>query len=120
MAAVHKGGGGGGGVGGGALTNTVYAHQRPEPAIHQTHAGTNGSCPEQEPLLTAGVGVGRFEDEERLQWEPLLANDAGATKSKGHQPKFEAFTMTGEYIINISRTQQSLIPKQQKKVSDEI
>ncbi|KRT83321.1 Pleckstrin homology domain containing protein [Oryctes borbonicus] len=127
MAAVHKGGGGGGGGGnigsGGALTNTVYAHQRPEPAIHQTHAGTNGSCPEQEPLLSSSGGGGGnvgsgnrlLDDEERLQWEPLLANNE--QKPKG-QPKFEAFTMTGEYIINISRTQQSLLPKQQKKVDN--
>ncbi|KAI4460341.1 guanyl-nucleotide exchange factor [Holotrichia oblita] len=122
MAAVHKGGGGGGGGGGGALTNTVYAHQRPEPAIHQaSHAGTNGSYSEQEPLLSSSSGGSNsnrllVDDEERLQWEPLLANSPDQ-KAKG-QPKFEAFTMTGEYIINISRTQQSLIPKQQKKADN--
>lgn len=122
MAAVHKGGGGGGLGNSTALTNTVYAHQRPEPAIHQaSHAGTNGSYPEQEPLLSSSSGGSNnrlvvVDDEERLQWEPLLANNSPDQKAKG-QPKFEAFTMTGEYIINISRTQQSLIPKQQKKVS---
>ncbi|KAK9688012.1 PDZ domain [Popillia japonica] len=123
MAAVHKGGGGGGLGNSTALTNTVYAHQRPEPAIHQaSHAGTNGSYPEQEPLLSSSSGGSNnrlvvVDDEERLQWEPLLANNSPDQKAKG-QPKFEAFTMTGEYIINISRTQQSLIPKQQKKADN--
>nr|XP_022909229.1 exchange factor for Arf-6 isoform X2 [Onthophagus taurus] len=121
MAAVHKGGA--------ALTSTVYSHVRPEstpPRLHHA-GGTNGSCPEQEPLLGGGGGhhqlhLNNDEDDQRLQWEPL--GPQGTTphdnrSSKGQQqPKFEAFTMTGEYIINISRTQQSLLPKQQKKVDN--
>lgn len=93
-----------------AQTNTVYSHPRPEPAVHQAHIGTNGSCGEQEPLLTD-----KFEEGERLQWEPLSSNEK-FTKPKG-PPKFEAFMMTGEHILNISRMPQTnLLPKQQKKV----
>lgn len=99
MAAVHKS----------AHTNTVYSHNRPEPAVHQSHVNTNGSCPEQEPLLSNCL-----EDENRLQWEPLSTGKNA--KQKVEPPKFEAFTMTGEYIINISRPHQSIVPKQQKKV----
>lgn len=103
MAAVHSKG---------AHTNTVFSHQRPEVASHQqTHARTNGSCPEQDPLL-----CDNFEEEERLQWEPL-SNDK-FNKPKG-RPKFEAFMMTGEHILNVSRMPQqtSFLPKQQKKVN---
>ncbi|XP_063907205.1 PH and SEC7 domain-containing protein-like isoform X5 [Zophobas morio] len=81
---------------------------RPGPAVHQSHVRTNGSCPEQEPLLEHDN-----EENERLQWEPLAATE----KTKG-KPKFEAYMMTGEHILNISRMPQtaSIIPKQQKKV----
>lgn len=92
-----------------AITTTVSSHPRPEPAIHQSR--TNGSCPEKEPLL-----ADHFEEQERLQWEPLGTNE-NFSKSKG-PPKFEAYMMTGEHILNISRVPQtSLIPKQQKKVN---
>lgn len=95
----------------GAHTHTVYSHQRPEPTTHQqtNNSRTNGSCPEQEPLLSD-----KFEEEERLQWEPLSSDKF--SKSKG-QPKFEAYMMTGEHILNISRMPQTnFVPKQQKKV----
>lgn len=89
----------------------MSSHPRPEPAIHQSHGRANGSCQEKEPLLQD-----HFEEQERLQWEPL-GNNENFTKTKG-VPKFEAYMMTGEHILNISRVPQtSLIPKQQKKVS---
>lgn len=94
----------------GAVTTTVSSHSRPEPTVHQSHGRTNGSCPEREPLL-----ADHFEEQERLQWEPLSSNE-NFTKPKG-PPKFEAYMMTGEHILNISRMPQtSLLPKQQKKV----
>uniref|UniRef100_A0AAR5P2I4 Uncharacterized protein n=1 Tax=Dendroctonus ponderosae TaxID=77166 RepID=A0AAR5P2I4_DENPD len=79
---------------------------RPEPAVHKSHHGrhlaaTNGRLPpEHEPLLC---------EHERLQGEP--------PPIKSGAPKFEAYMMTGEHILNISRMPQntSIIPKQQKK-----
>lgn len=91
-------------------TTTVFTHQRPEPAVHQSHVRTNGSYNEQQPLLTE-----YREDEERLQWEPLFNNESQTNKR--NTPKFEAFMMTGEHILNISRKPQTnIVPKQQKKV----
>ncbi|KAJ8974742.1 hypothetical protein NQ317_005937 [Molorchus minor] len=96
----------------------VHANSpRPEPAVHKVHnkhgpfLATNGSCAEQEPLLDYHQDT-RNEENERLQWQPLSAND----KAKG-QPKFEAYMMTGEHILNISRMPQTttIVPKQQKK-----
>lgn len=80
---------------------------RPEPAVHKSHHGrplaaTNGRLPpEHEPLLC---------EHERLQAEPPPV--------KSGAPKFEAYMMTGEHILNISRMPQntSIVPKQQKKV----
>lgn len=103
-----------------AVTTTVSSHPRPEPAVHQITSShgrsTNGnSCPEKEPLLGGDTYDQQEQDEERdrLHWEPL----GGYEKPKG-PPKFEAYMMTGEHILNISRMPQtSLIPKQQKKVS---
>lgn len=105
------------------LVNSIATSNRtrPGPGVHQSHVfrhnttlsttlATNGSCPpEQEPLLEHDN-----EENERLQWEPLAAND---NKTKG-KPKFEAYMMTGEHILNISRMPQTttIIPKQQKKV----
>ncbi|KAF5305522.1 hypothetical protein FQA39_LY01613 [Lamprigera yunnana] len=92
----------------GSFTN-VYRNSRPEPAVHQSNVRTNGTCSsEEEALLTD-----HFQEDERLQWEPLSSD---IYKPKG-PPKFEAYMMTGEHILNISRTQQiSLFPKQQKKL----
>jgi hypothetical protein len=94
---------------GGLVNSLGNQRTRPGPAVHQSHVRTNGSCPEQEPLLEHDN-----EENERLQWEPLAATE----KSKG-KPKFEAYMMTGEHILNISRMPQTatIIPKQQKKVS---
>lgn len=93
------------------LTNTVYSHQRPEPAVHQPHVRTNGTCSSEEEGLLAEHN----EEDERLQWEPLSTD---IYKPKG-PPKFEAYMMTGEHILNISRTQQiNLLPKQQKKLDN--
>ncbi|XP_076251087.1 exchange factor for Arf 6 isoform X5 [Rhynchophorus ferrugineus] len=79
---------------------------RPEPGVHRAHHGrhaaTNGRLPpEHEPLLV--------EHHERLQGD--LATP------KGGAPKFEAYMMTGEHILNISRVPQAgtIVPKQQKK-----
>ncbi|XP_008198766.1 PH and SEC7 domain-containing protein isoform X1 [Tribolium castaneum] len=74
---------------------------RPGPLVHQSHV-RNGSCPpEQQSLLSDP------DDNDRLQWEPLAASD----KKPSNKPKFEAYMMTGEHILNISR-----MPKQQKKI----
>lgn len=104
---------------GAAVTTTVSSHPRPEPAVHQVSGGhgrsTNGStCPEKEPLLADHYQQEQEEQRDRLLWEPLGGNE----KPKG-PPKFEAYMMTGEHILNISRMPQtSLIPKQQKKVRE--
>nr|XP_023022688.1 PH and SEC7 domain-containing protein 4 [Leptinotarsa decemlineata] len=100
---------------------------RPEPSIHKTHnhasragaATTNGSYvePEREPLLGNHLQeVQSLEENERLQWQPLAGNE---NKSKG-QPKFEAYMMTGEHILNISRIPpiNTIVPKQQKKMDN--
>ncbi|XP_050297414.1 PH and SEC7 domain-containing protein isoform X2 [Anthonomus grandis grandis] len=86
---------------------------RPEPAVHRSHhhgrhvaaattGAANGRLPptEHEPLLL---------EHERLQGEPPTV--------KTGAPKFEAYMMTGEHILNISRMPQttSIVPKQQKK-----
>ncbi|KAJ8948377.1 hypothetical protein NQ314_008416 [Rhamnusium bicolor] len=84
----------------------INSAPRPEPAVHKAHhqhdrfGTTNGSCAEQEPLLGHHQEVP--EENERLQWQPLAANE----KTKG-QPKFEAYMMTGEHILNISRMPQT-------------
>lgn len=94
-----------------AVTTTVSSHPRPEPAVHQSRSRTNGSCPEKEPLLGD-----HYEEQERLQWEPLGCSE-NYSKAKG-TPKFEAYMMTGEHILNISRVPPgSLLQKQPKKVS---
>ncbi|XP_057331974.1 PH and SEC7 domain-containing protein isoform X3 [Microplitis mediator] len=56
-----------------------------------------------------------FKEEERAQWEPLSGEKF--TKQK-NTPRFEAYMMTGDLMLNLSRTQQSsgLLPKYQKKV----
>ncbi|CAG9823807.1 unnamed protein product [Phaedon cochleariae] len=92
---------------------------RPEPGIHKMHRSayspisTNGSCGEIEPLLSQHTEMQATEENERLQWHPLAAED----KSKS-QPKFEAYMMTGEHILNISRVPQPIVPKQQKKMDN--
>lgn len=98
-----------------ATVTTVSSHPRPEPAVHYGRNTNGNSCPEKEPLLSDNQYYEQQEQEEerdRLLWEPL----GGCEKPKG-PPKFEAYMMTGEHILNISRMPQtSLIPKQQKKV----
>ncbi|XP_069680637.1 PH and SEC7 domain-containing protein isoform X3 [Periplaneta americana] len=78
------------------------------------------TCSELEALLPTGTqggssSIDSFEEGERLQWEPLLGSDKF---SRPRPPRFEAFMMTGDLILNLSRTQQSsgLLPKHQKKV----
>ncbi|XP_056634028.1 PH and SEC7 domain-containing protein isoform X1 [Diorhabda sublineata] len=109
--------------------------KKPEPAVHKTQnalvrhgSTTNGSCAEQEPLLHQDHHeedqLRPFESEqnERLQWQPLAAyTNEFINKSKTHgQPKFEAYMMTGEHILNISRMPQTttIVPKQQKKMEN--
>nr|CAH7743277.1 unnamed protein product [Callosobruchus chinensis] len=65
------------------------------------------------------------ERNERLQWQPLSSNEANNTKpvsqQQQQQPKFEAYMMTGEHILNISRIPQTtaaILPKQQKKADN--
>lgn len=71
--------------------------------------GTNGSCSELESLLPCD---NHHQDDDQFQWQPLAPNDKSNSK-----PKFEAYMMTGEHILNLSRTPQatSLMPKHQKK-----
>ncbi|XP_074094619.1 exchange factor for Arf 6 isoform X3 [Cotesia typhae] len=56
-----------------------------------------------------------FKEEERAQWEPLSGEKFAKQKNT---PRFEAYMMTGDLMLNLSRTQQSsgLLPKYQKKV----
>ncbi|KAK0098521.1 hypothetical protein PV326_007384 [Microctonus aethiopoides] len=57
-----------------------------------------------------------FKEEERTQWEPLSGDKFNRQKNT---PRFEAYMMTGELMLNLSRTQQSsgILPKfYQKKV----
>jgi len=97
--------------------------QSPSSPTQQT--ASNGTCnyatcSELEALLPTGTQGGSssfdsFEEGERLQWEPLFGSDKF---SRPRPPRFEAFMMTGDLILNLSRTQQSsgLLPKHQKKV----
>ncbi|XP_034937537.1 PH and SEC7 domain-containing protein isoform X2 [Chelonus insularis] len=56
-----------------------------------------------------------FKEEIRTQWEPLSADKFSRHKNT---PRFEAYMMTGDLMLNLSRTQHStgLLPKYQKKV----
>ncbi|XP_044005287.1 PH and SEC7 domain-containing protein-like isoform X2 [Aphidius gifuensis] len=59
--------------------------------------------------------VDSFKEEEREQWEPLSGDKFPRPKNT---PRFEAYMMTGDLMLNLSRTQQStgFLPKYQKKV----
>ncbi|KZC14997.1 PH and SEC7 domain-containing protein 3 [Dufourea novaeangliae] len=59
--------------------------------------------------------IDSFKEEERAQWEPLSGEKFNRQKNT---PRFEAYMMTGDLMLNLSRTQQSsgLLPKHQKKV----
>ncbi|XP_043288951.1 PH and SEC7 domain-containing protein isoform X3 [Venturia canescens] len=59
--------------------------------------------------------IDSFKEEERAQWEPLSGDKFSRQKNT---PRFEAYMMTGDLMLNLSRTQQStgLLPKYQKKV----
>ncbi|CAH1108088.1 unnamed protein product [Psylliodes chrysocephalus] len=128
---------------------TSISNNKSEPAIHKAHnnalvnrlGSTNGSYSEKEPLLPnqnqnqqhhhhhhhqqqqqqPEESRPLLEEHERLQWQPLAtANNDQNNKSKG-QPKFEAYMMTGEHILNISRMPQTttaIVPKQQKKIEN--
>lgn len=65
-------------------------------------------------LPTGGGSSDSFEEGERLQWEPLSDKFCRPPRT----PRYEAFMMTGDIILNLSRTPQScgLLPKHQKKV----
>lgn len=100
-----------------------YQFQSPSSSPQQTTSNgtcSYATCSELEALLPTGTqggnsSVDNFEEGERLQWEPLLGSDKF---SRPRPPRFEAFMMTGDLILNLSRTQQSsgLLPKHQKKV----
>nr|CAH7743273.1 unnamed protein product [Callosobruchus chinensis] len=118
----------------------IHSNMRPEPAVHrptvnnnqsplqQRHLDgtTNGSCTEQEPqVINSQQKCRQAERNERLQWQPLSSNEANNTKpvsqQQQQQPKFEAYMMTGEHILNISRIPQTtaaILPKQQKKADN--
>ncbi|XP_023705908.1 uncharacterized protein LOC111863643 isoform X2 [Cryptotermes secundus] len=110
------------------LSDTSSGHtgdnqfQSPSSPQQTTSNGTcsYAACTELEALLPTGTqgggsSIDSFEEGERLQWEPLLGSDKF---SRPRPPRFEAFMMTGDLILNLSRTQQScgLLPKHQKKV----
>ncbi|XP_076650495.1 exchange factor for Arf 6 isoform X2 [Halictus rubicundus] len=59
--------------------------------------------------------VDSFKEEERTQWKPLSGEKF---TRQNNTPRFEAYMMTGDLMLNLSRTQQSsgLLPKHQKKV----
>ncbi|CAH2002016.1 unnamed protein product [Acanthoscelides obtectus] len=117
----------------------IHSNLRPEPAVHrptfnnnqsplqQRHlveGTTNGSCTEQEPQVINNQQqkCRQLEKNERLQWQPLSSNEVNNTKPVSQQqPKFEAYMMTGEHILNISRIPQTtaaILPKQQKKADN--
>ncbi|CAH1186769.1 unnamed protein product [Phyllotreta striolata] len=119
---------------------TSISNNKPEPGVHKSHnntaanrlGSTNGSYTEKEPLLhnqnqhhhhhhihRREEHQPLLEEHERLQWQPLAVDEEHNNKSKG-APKFEAYMMTGEHILNISRTPQTnaIIPKQQKKIEN--
>ncbi|XP_011498083.1 PREDICTED: PH and SEC7 domain-containing protein 2 isoform X2 [Ceratosolen solmsi marchali] len=86
---------------------------------YSSHSRSNGSC--SDPSGSSDLEVliphqfDSFKEEERMQWEPLAADMF--TKQK-NPPRFEAYMMTGDLMLNLSRTQQSsgFLPKHQKKV----
>ncbi|XP_048514611.1 PH and SEC7 domain-containing protein isoform X2 [Athalia rosae] len=88
------------------------------PIVTQYATRTNGSysdasgSSELEALLPQADS---FKEEERAQWEPLSVDKFNRQKNP---PRFEAYMMTGDLMLNLSRTQQStgLLPKYQKKV----
>ncbi|XP_044727264.1 PH and SEC7 domain-containing protein isoform X2 [Chrysoperla carnea] len=100
-----------------AKTTTVSSHPHPEASPRSPQESpplspqANGSFSDLESLLPIGDS---FHEEERQKWEPLN-NSEKFGKSKG-PPRFEAFMMTGDLILNLSRTQQStgLFPRQKK------
>ncbi|XP_050509726.1 PH and SEC7 domain-containing protein isoform X2 [Diabrotica virgifera virgifera] len=116
------------------ITSFSNLNSKSESAAYKTHnavvrhgSATNGSCSEREPLLhhhdhDEVLRPLENEQHERLQWQPLAAHGNETTnKSKSHgQPKFEAYMMTGEHILNISRMPQTtaIVPKQQKKMDN--
>ncbi|XP_076677683.1 exchange factor for Arf 6 isoform X7 [Andrena cerasifolii] len=92
--------------------------QDPTGATTQYATRSNGSysdasgSSELEALLPP---IDSFKEEERAQWEPLSGDKFTRQKNT---PRFEAYMMTGDLMLNLSRTQQSsgLLPKHQKKV----
>ncbi|XP_046616044.1 PH and SEC7 domain-containing protein isoform X2 [Neodiprion virginianus] len=89
------------------------AHTGPYYATRTNGSYSDASCSsELEALLPQ---VDSFKEEERAQWEPLSADKFNRQKNP---PRFEAYMMTGDLMLNLSRTQQStgLLPKYQKKV----
>ncbi|KAK9881024.1 hypothetical protein WA026_014366 [Henosepilachna vigintioctopunctata] len=81
---------------------------RNQPGVHQSHhLNTHKTIPEQEPLLM------NHGDNDRLQWHPLSHQESVKT-----QPKFEAYMMTGEKILNISRIPLSTALAKQRKITN--
>ncbi|XP_046393713.1 PH and SEC7 domain-containing protein-like [Ischnura elegans] len=68
-----------------------------------------------------GVGGGSggdvFAEADRMQWEPMTSG-GGVKFSRPAQPRFEAYMMTGDLILNLSRTQHGagVLPCREKKV----
>ncbi|XP_033214100.1 PH and SEC7 domain-containing protein 2 isoform X2 [Belonocnema kinseyi] len=106
-----------GGKNSGSELSPISLPQNP-PGVPQNAVRSNGSCSdasgssEIEALLPQ---FDSFKEEERAQWEPLSGDKFGRQKNT---PRFEAYMMTGDLMLNLSRTQQStcLLPKYQKKV----
>ncbi|XP_043479328.1 PH and SEC7 domain-containing protein isoform X1 [Leptopilina heterotoma] len=98
---------------------SISLPQNPTGVQQQQNAvRSNGSCSDASGSSEMDVVIPQFDnfkEEERAQWEPLSGDKFGRQKNT---PRFEAYMMTGDLMLNLSRTQQSscLLPKYQKKV----
>ncbi|XP_014203854.2 uncharacterized protein LOC106636094 [Copidosoma floridanum] len=80
---------------------------------------SNGSCSDGsgssdlEALIPAQQQPDNFHEEDRVQWEPLGSDKFSRQKNP---PRFEAYMMTGDLMLNLSRTPQNagFLPNKQQ------
>ncbi|CAB0045125.1 unnamed protein product [Trichogramma brassicae] len=79
----------------------------------QQHSRSNGSCSDASDLEALIPAAKMNSKDEEHKWEPLGSD---ASKRPTNPPRFEAYMMTGDLMLNLSRTQQTsgLLPKQKK------
>uniref|UniRef100_A0ABD2WS20 SEC7 domain-containing protein n=1 Tax=Trichogramma kaykai TaxID=54128 RepID=A0ABD2WS20_9HYME len=79
----------------------------------QQHSRSNGSCSDASDLEALIPAAKKNSKDEEHKWEPLGSD---ASKRPTNPPRFEAYMMTGDLMLNLSRTQQTsgLLPKQKK------